>query len=93
MFVSQALVLDTVNQNLSLADIDGLTGKLDELLRIALEVIKTPTRAEDSLDAAPRELCSVLKLREDVGQLDVGLVQYDGCRADRLGGFPRRTDQ
>ena len=41
--VPDSSILDAVHQRLSLAAIDGLRGKLDELLRITPEVVETTT--------------------------------------------------
>ena len=57
-----------------------------KLLRIALEVIQSQAVDEEARDAATGELGLVLQVSEQIGQLDVGLVQRDG-RAGR--GFGR----
>ena len=65
--------------------IDGLRGQLDELLGIPLDVVESPTIYEDSVDTAPCKLRPVLKLGENVGECDVGLVQDDSRRPGDLG--------
>ncbi|MCY4286890.1 MAG: hypothetical protein OXC65_16310 [Thiotrichales bacterium] len=88
--VPDSLILDAVHQRSLLAAIDDLCGERDELLRIALEVIETFTVDKDLVDAAPGELRPVLKLGEQVGQLDVGLLENDGCRPGNLGSLHSR---
>ena len=70
---------------MSLATIDNLRGQLDELLRIALEVIKTLAVDQNPVDTAPGELCPVLQLGEQIRQFDIGLFQSDSRRSGNLG--------
>ena len=51
VLVAEALVLDAVHQGQALAAVDGLGGQLDELLRIALEVVEPPAVGQDAVDA------------------------------------------
>mmetsp|Transcript_41596 Transcript_41596/g.97602 ORF Transcript_41596/g.97602 Transcript_41596/m.97602 type:complete len:374 (+) Transcript_41596:154-1275(+) len=74
--VAQPLVADAVHQHGALAAVDGLGHRLDELLRVALEVVQAVALDQDAADAAPRELGAVLQLGQDVRQLDVVLVEH-----------------
>src|SRR5207302_4589629 len=72
---ADALVFDAVHKCHALRAVDGRRRQLDELLRIALEVIEPAALYENSIDAAARELRLVLKVGEDVGQIDVPFIK------------------
>ena len=87
VLVAEALVLDAVHQGEALGAVDGLGGQLDELLRVALEVVEPAAVGQDAHEAAAGELGLVLEVGQQVGQFDVGFVEHD-----RRGGgaFPSR---
>ena len=87
VIVAQTLILDAVHQRLSLAAVDGLGRKLDECLRVALEVVEPVAVAENPLDAAPGEARPVLQLGKHVRQRNVAFVQHHGRRAAPFGGL------
>ena len=87
VLIAKLLVLDAVDQGQALAAVDGLGGQLDELLRVALEVVQPPAAAQDGGDAPAGELGAILEVGEQVRQLDVRLVQDDSCRARFLRGL------
>ena len=47
MFVADALILDAIDQRQALGAIDGLASELDEMLRVALEVIEATARQSE----------------------------------------------
>ena len=68
---ADALVLNAVHEREALRTVDDLCREVDELLRVALEVIEPAAVHEDAVNATPRELGFVLEVCQDVGQLDV----------------------
>ena len=54
-FVSESLVFDPVHKGHALGAVDVLRGEFNELLRVALKIIETPTTRKDAVDAAARE--------------------------------------
>ena len=50
VLVAEALVLDAVHQGQALGAVDGLGGQLDELLRVALEVVEPAAVGQDAHD-------------------------------------------
>ena len=87
VILAEPLVLDTVHQRLPLAPVDGLRRKLDERLRVALEVVEPVAVAENPLDAAPGEARPVLQLGQHVRQGNVAFVQHHRRRAAPLGSL------
>jgi hypothetical protein len=67
MFVAQFLVFDAVHHRESLAAIDGFGRQFDELLRIALEIVEPEAVRQDAVNGPPGQLCSVLKIGQQVG--------------------------
>ena len=65
----------------ALGPVDRLGGQLDELLRVALEVVQPAALGQDAPDAAPGELRLVLQVGQQVGQLDVAFVEATGADA------------
>ena len=75
IFVADPLVLDAIHHGQALGAVDGFGGQLDELLRVALEVVEPPAVGQDAHEAAAGELGLVLEVGQQVGQLDVGFVE------------------
>ena len=81
MLVAQFLVLDAIDQSQALAAVDGFGGQFDELLRVALEIMKAAASRQDADDGATGELGAILQVGQQVRQLDIRLIQHHGRRA------------
>ena len=62
-----------------------------KLLRNALEVVETATADKDSMDTTPGEFRPILKLGEQIGQLDVGFFEDDWRRSGNPGCLYARS--
>lgn len=78
MIAAQALIIDAVHQGQTLATVSDVRRQVNELLRIAPEVIQPATAGQNGGDAAPGELGAVLQIGQQVGQFNIGFIQQDG---------------
>src|SRR5450830_196898 len=75
ILITDTLVLDPANEQESLRAVDDLSCNLGELLRIAFEVVETSAIDKNTHKAATGQLCLVLQIGEQIGQLDSAVIQ------------------
>lgn len=76
--VSYPLVLDAVDKGQALGAIDDVRHQFDERLQIPFEIRQPPALDQDRNETAPRELCPILKIGQQVGKDDIAF--FDGNR-------------
>src|SRR5690606_36205486 len=67
VLIPNALITNAVNQSQALGPVDCFSGKVDELLRVLLEVVEAATPCQDFDEAPARQLRLVLKVCEQIG--------------------------
>jgi len=87
---AEPLVFDAVHQRESLRAIDGISGQLDELLRIPGKIIQPAAINENAMDAPARELGLILQIGQDIRQLDIAFFQHHRRRGGGFGGGDSR---
>ena len=74
MVIANPLIANAVNQREPLGAVDRFFGDVDELLRVPLEIGQSAAIREDFNQALSREVGLILKIGQQIGKLNVALV-------------------